>query len=233
MKRPFAVIGGVLFVASLLYFAVSYTWRFAGMGGPWSVAAAQDPIAINILLFSAFALHHSIFARTGIKAWIARVWPPPLERSLYVWVSSLLFLLACVFWQPVPGVLWRVSDPAAMAMQAGQLVALIFILAAARELDVLTLAGIRQVLAPAAPAPPTLDDTGPYRLVRHPIYLGWSLLVWLAPTMNGTRFVFAATSCLYLFLAVPFEERDLRRVFGEAYDRYARRVRWRMLPGLY
>jgi protein-S-isoprenylcysteine O-methyltransferase Ste14 len=69
--------------------------------------------------------------------------------------------------------------------------------------------------------------------VRHPIYLAWFLLVWCAPFMNGTRAVFAAVSCLYLMLAIPFEERDLRRVFGKAYAEYAARVRWRVIPWLY
>jgi protein-S-isoprenylcysteine O-methyltransferase Ste14 len=69
--------------------------------------------------------------------------------------------------------------------------------------------------------------------VRHPIYLGWFLMVWGAPEMTGTRLVFAAASCVYLLLAIIFEERDLHRTFGTAYQRYARRVRWKVLPGVH
>jgi protein-S-isoprenylcysteine O-methyltransferase Ste14 len=69
--------------------------------------------------------------------------------------------------------------------------------------------------------------------VRHPIYLGWLQLVWPVWVMTGSRFVFAVTSSLYLVLAIPIEERELRRTLGAAYDTYARRVRWRMVPFVY
>ena len=119
-----------------------------------------------------------------------------------------------------------------LAVQAG---AVVFTVNSARRLGLLHLAGLAQVLRAdaAASAPAELDQSGPYALVRHPIYFGWLLIVWPAPTMNGTRLVFAIVSTLYLGLAVPFEERDLRRLFGPAYDAYARRVRWRIVPGLY
>jgi protein-S-isoprenylcysteine O-methyltransferase Ste14 len=74
---------------------------------------------------------------------------------------------------------------------------------------------------------------GTYRVVRHPIYLGWVLLVWAASDMTTGRLVFAAISSAYLVIAVPFEERSLRRRFGPSYDAYRRQVRWRILPGLY
>jgi protein-S-isoprenylcysteine O-methyltransferase Ste14 len=74
---------------------------------------------------------------------------------------------------------------------------------------------------------------GPYHLVRHPIYLGWALMTFGAPTMTGTRLAFAVISTAYLALAVPFEERSLVEAFGDEYLEYQRRVRWRMIPGLY
>jgi protein-S-isoprenylcysteine O-methyltransferase Ste14 len=74
---------------------------------------------------------------------------------------------------------------------------------------------------------------GLYGLVRHPIYFGWALMVWATPVMTGTRLAFAAISTLYLVAAIPFEERSLRALFGAGYDAYARKVRWKMLPGVY
>jgi protein-S-isoprenylcysteine O-methyltransferase Ste14 len=232
VQRLFAVAGGVLFVGSLAYFGVSLVWRFAETGGPWSTAAAARPITIDILLFSAFAVHHSVFARLGLKAWVADRWPG-LERSIYVWISSGLFLLVCRLWQPVSGVLWAAGPPASVILGTGQLAAGVFVLAAARRLDVLDLAGLRDAFATTTGPRRRIDSRGPYRLVRHPIYLGWCLLVWLPPTMNGTRLVFAMVSCLYLVLAVPLEERDLRRAFGDEYARYEAKVRWRVIPGVY
>ena len=160
-----------------------------------------------------------------------RTWPPALERSLYVWVASLLFLIVCGLWQPVPGVWWDVQGSGRGLMQLGQLGAAVFILLAARRLDVLELAGVLQVLDVRSERTTTeLDTSGPYGIVRHPIYLGWVLFVWLTPTMNGTRLVFALVSCVYLFVAVPFEERDLLKGFGQAYRDYQGKVRWRILP---
>ena len=112
---------------------------------------------------------------------------------------------------------------------------MVFTVGSARRLGLLHLAGLSQVLRAdaSASAPAELDQSGPYALVRHPIYFGWLLIVWPAPTMTGTRLVFAIVSTLYLGLAVPFEERDLRRLFGPAYDAYARRVKWPdQCPGL-
>ena len=101
-------------------------------------------------------------------------------------------------------------------------------------LDVFTLSGIRQTFETANRSNSfQVIDRGPYGLVRHPIYLGWFAAVWLAPHMTGTRLTFAAISCLYLMLAVPFEERDLRHTLGSAYEVYMRKVRWKIIPGVF
>ena len=80
---------------------------------------------------------------------------------------------------------------------------------------------------------PRLRHDSLYGLVRHPIYFAWLLMVWPAPVMTGSRLTFAALTTLYLVVAIPLEERSLRKAFGPAYDHYRRRVRWRMLPGVY
>jgi len=98
-------------------------------------------------------------------------------------------------------------------------------------IDGLQLAGIRQALGNSISE--RFKVVGPYRLVRHPIYLGWMLMVFAVPDMTWTRFVFAAVSSAYLIVAIPFEERSLVAVFGDEYVEYQRRVRWRVLPGLW
>ena len=227
-----AAAGGLVFVAALVNFAVWYVR--GGAAAPDPSVPAWRPVLIDIALFSGFALHHSVFARTGAKAWIQRLAPAALERSIYVWIASLLFIAVCVWWQPVPGVAWDVHGPARVGLVGVQALAGVFTLAAARRLDVLDLAGVSQVLRQG---PNTtrheLDESGPYGIVRHPIYLAWMALVWCAPAMDGTRLVFAAVSTAYLLVAIPFEERDLRRVFGRDYAQYSQHVRWRVLPFLY
>jgi protein-S-isoprenylcysteine O-methyltransferase Ste14 len=233
-KRPAAcaVAGALVFVGSLVYGAWSYIWRF-GDTPPLAFERSTGAAAWNVLLFTLFALHHSVFARTPLRQWTARIVSPALERSAYVWIASLLFIVVLAAWQPVGGVAWRADGSSAAILAAGQIVGLCVTLRAAGALDVYSLAGVRQAVGGASSAPATVLDSGLYGFVRHPLYFGWALMVWLAPTMNGTRLVFAAVSTLYLVLAIPLEERSLRREFGDAYDRYADRVRWRMLWGIY
>lgn len=229
----FAWAGAALFAFSLLFFLSSYVVRFAGVvaGGPlWK------PIAVDVALFGVFALHHSLLARPRARAAVRAVVSPALERSVYTWTASLLFIGVCAWWQFVPGELYHLHGPAAWTAHGVLLAGLVVTLRSSARLDVMELAGVRQVLASAGGAgadAPRLQTGGLYRVVRHPVYLGWVLIVFGTPHMTGTRLAFALISTLYLALAVPFEERDLRRTFGGRYGDYCRHVRWRMLPGIY
>ena len=256
-----AWIGAGLFFASLTYCAY---FHLIVLGQPGVVPADQVPLAIatNVALFSAFALHHSVFARTGIKARLARILPPEFERSAYVWIASLLFLGVCLLWQPLPGVAWEATGALRFVLYGVQFAGLVFTLQSASRLDIWDLSGVRQVRAarhaaeapgtndapraggsaaaanassvatsPAAPAP--LEVRGPYRWLRHPIYLGWVLLVFGAPAMTSGRLLFAAVSTAYLVVAIPIEERSLIAEFGQSYRDYQRQVRWRLLPGVW
>jgi protein-S-isoprenylcysteine O-methyltransferase Ste14 len=225
------LVGGVAFVASLLYFTYAYLGRFGTAVDP--ATPLTRPVLIDAALFAAFALHHSLFARARAKRRVESLVSPAYERSVYVWGSSLLFGAVCVLWQPIPGALWIAPAGLAPILLAAELGGGLLSVVSARRLDVLDLAGLRQAAA-TAPAPvPALIRTGPYGLVRHPVYLGWIIFVWVTPAMTGTRLVFAAVSTLYLAVAVLFEERDLTRIFGPGYSEYQRQVRWRMLPFVY
>jgi len=205
------------------------TWRFVSLGTPPADGPLFQGLLINTALFGIFALHHSVLAREPVKARVARLVSAPLERPTYVWVASLLFIAACVAWQPITGLVYRISPPWAWAIGCLQLVGGVLTLDAARRIDVRVLAGLR----PEPAQDGDLVARGTYRLVRHPIYLGWVLLVWAASDMTTGRLVFASISTAYLVIAVPFEERSLRRRFGPSYDVYRQTVRWRIVPGLY
>ena len=230
--RVFALVGGVVFVASLVHFAWCFSTRYASASMPPS-GEVWPPALVDVVLFSAFSLHHSLFARTRVKQWLTRRMPPALERSVYVWIASLLFIATCALWQPVPGLFWHVNGWTARVFTTLQIVGGIASVQMAPRLDIWQLSGIRQVFAGPRFGQPEFVDRGLYGWVRHPIYTAWMLFVWLPPEMNATRFVFAAVSTFYLALAVPFEERDLVRMFGADYEGYQRRVRWRMIPGVY
>lgn len=219
----------MFFIGALLYFAYRYAFVF-GREEPGAISALA--IAIDVALFSIFALHHSVFARAQFRNRITRM-VGALERSTYVWIASLLFIATCAWWQPVAGAMWRMDQPAIRwSLHAAQLVGVVIILLSALMLDFLELGGFKQVRR-VQTDPPQFKAAGPYGWVRHPIYSGWFLMVFAVPDMTLTRFVFAATSSIYLLIAIPLEERSLRRSSGGAYDRYMRDVPWKLVPRLF
>lgn len=224
VARLFSWTGALLFVLSLAYFLVSYLTTFGVVS---SDGGAGPAVAWDVAIFTVFALHHSICAREPIRRWMARVAAPGLERSLYVWIASLLFLLVCAWWRPVPGVAWSADGVVLWLLRGVQAAALWLILRSAAILDIWELAGLRPL------RPPAFTTTGPYGWVRHPIYAGWFLFVFAASPMTMTRLVFAIVSGAYLLIAIPFEERTMRAASEGAYDRYGSQVRWRLVPGVY
>jgi protein-S-isoprenylcysteine O-methyltransferase Ste14 len=256
--RALALSGAVLFAASL----ASGVWLYVSLGHPVGSAAHARPAAVavlaNLLIFGLFALHHSLLARAGAKARLTRLIPAELERTAYVWVASLLFLLVVLAWQPVPGIIYQVDGWGRWILYAMQTAGVVLTLLAAAAINPRELTGVQQAWSydalasgartaaagastaaagaasgSAASEPEPFVARGAYGLVRHPIYLGWFLMVWPAPLMTGGRLTFAAISSCYLLIAIPWEERSLAQQHGEAYLRYTRQVRWRVLPGLY
>jgi protein-S-isoprenylcysteine O-methyltransferase Ste14 len=223
-ERLFVWAGGALFVASLVFCAYSYLvrWSAASAGGGWPA------YVVNSVLLSVFALHHSLFARDRVKRWLARRLPEPLLRSVYVWTAALLLIVACAFWQPISSDLYQVHGGRTVLHAIVQLLGLWLIARAVATIDPLDLAGIRP-----RKAAERLQVVGPYRLVRHPVYFGWVLVVFGASHMTGERFAFAILTTLYIAIAIPWEERSLTAAFGEDYERYKQQVRWKLVPYIY
>jgi len=236
--RLLALGGLFFFVDSLLYFVYRYIVVFGRETvGPISYRA----IAADVVIFSVFALHHSLFARDVFRKLITRL-VGTLERSVYVWIASALFIAVCALWRPVAGAAWRVDQPVlAWCIVAAQIVGGWLALRSAFLIDIRELSGLKQLDTDAPrvqkdpPSVPPIEfkTRGPYGWVRHPIYSGWFLIVFAVPVMTLTRLVFAVTSSAYLLIAIPFEERSLRRSSQGTYDQYMREVRWRLVPRLF
>jgi protein-S-isoprenylcysteine O-methyltransferase Ste14 len=224
MDRLFVWLGGTIFVASLVYCA---WWYLVPLGatGPF---AGSRAVAIDAALFSLFALHHSLLARGPAKHALARIVPEKLLRSTYVWIASLLLGMVFWSWRRVGGELYHVAGVRAAALAAVQLGGVAMIAWSVRGLDPLELAGIRPERQDGG-----LQITGPYRWVRHPLYLGWMIATFGAAHMTGDRFAFAAISAIYLIAAIPLEEASLGAAFGPGYRRYQQQVRWRVIPYVY
>ena len=215
--------GGAVFVGALAFCAYSYAV-------PWSRAGAfsLSAAAVDAVLFSVFALHHSLFAREPVKRWLAAAVPEALLRSVYVWLASLLLIGVCLAWAPVGGELYAHHSIAAFGHGFLQAMGVVIIAMAVRTIDPLELAGIRRHAAAES-----LQIIGPYHWVRHPLYSGWLLVTFGAAHMTGDRLIFAGISTLYLLIAMPLEERSLRSSFGAEYDEYRTQVRFRLIPYVY
>ena len=243
--RPFQWLGVLLFLCSLGFFLLSYLTTF---GAPAAGGAATFAVVWNVTLFTLFALHHSVCARTPVRLWITRLVPTALERSTYIWIASLLLIAVCALWRPVPGVAWDANAALHWPLRLLQLSGTWLTIRSAAILDVLPFAGIGDVnsigisparddsahrSAAAEAATVEFRTSGPYGWVRHPIYAGWFLIVFAAVPMTMTRLTFAVVSCAYVLLAIPLEEGSMRAGARQAYGRYEAQVRWRLLPGVY
>ncbi len=226
LARAFTGGGALVFVIAL---AVG-TWRFIALGTPPADGPLLTGLLANTLLFGLFALHHSVLAREPVKAAVARLVSPTLERTTYVWIASLLFIVACLAWRPIAGVFYR--DSAALGL-ADRRAAARRRPADARRGAAHRRAGPGRAAARAGPRPATSWLAAPTgSSVTRSTSAG---SCWSGPRSDMTmgRLVFAVISTTYLVIAVPFEERSLRRRFGPSYDAYRRQVRWRIVPGLY
>jgi len=222
-------------VAYLVFFvAILYAIGFVtGMVVPKTidsgpVGPAMEAIIIDLLLMSLFAVQHSVMARPQFKRWWTQFVPVAVERSTFVLFASLALLLLYWQWQPIPAVVWQVSNPqTATALLGFELIGWALVFASTFLINHFELFGLHQVTNNLAGKPmPKVRFRTPalYKLVRHPIYLGFLIAFWAAPVMTAGRLLFAAVTTAYIFVGIALEERDLVAVFGDEYRRYRQRV---------
>jgi protein-S-isoprenylcysteine O-methyltransferase Ste14 len=223
-------------VACYLVFLASFLYAIAFIGNLGTPTALDAPaagsvaraLAIDAGLLALFALQHSIMARKGFKQRWTRLVPRPIERSTYVLFSSLALILLFWQWQPIGGLVWSVESAAAAAVLRTLFAfGWLLVLVATFLIDHFDLFGLRQVWLYLIGQPYTarpFTTPGPYRLVRHPLYVGWFFAFWATPTMTVAHLVFAIATSAYILIAIQLEERDLVREFGRTYEDYRRRV---------
>jgi len=233
MKRAAVFIYGIavyaLFFGVFLY-AVGFVGNFLV---PKSIdSAPQVPLLqallVNVALLCVFGVQHSVMARPAFKRWLTRWLPEPMERSTYVLFSSLALVLLFWGWQPMGGMVWNVQDPVARAVLYGLFAfGWLLVLVTTFLINHFDLFGLRQVWLYARGrqyAHLRFVTPGPYRLVRHPLYVGWFFAFWATPTMTATHLLFAVVTAAYILVAIQFEERDLLDMHGADYANYRARV---------
>ncbi|MFK7735733.1 MAG: methanethiol S-methyltransferase [Pirellulaceae bacterium] len=188
------------------------------------VSRLGEALLINFFVFAAFGIQHSVMARPAFKAWWTKVIPEAAERSTYVLFSGVAMLLLMFSWQPLGGAIWSIDyQPARCILHTLYFAGWGILFGSTFALNHFDLFGLRQVWFYFHGKPYEVlqfKTPGPYRFVRHPLYVGWLMLAWATPDMTLAHLGFAVMTTAYILIAIRWEERDLVNFHGDDYIRY-------------
>jgi len=234
MKKFIAFIYGIL---AYLIFLISFLYAIGFVGSfivPKAINSGTETpflqaLIINLLLLGAFAIQHSVMARPAFKKWITKIISPAVERSTYVLLSSLALLLLYWKWQPMTAIIWEANNEIISAIVIGIFfLGWLIVFLSTFMINHFELFGLKQIfdnLKNKQPQSPKFQINFFYKIVRHPIMLGFLIAFWATPLMTVGHLVFAIMTTLYILIAVKYlEEKDLKEAIGKEYEEYQKEV---------
>ncbi len=232
MKRLAVLVYGFFCYGLLGIVALWLAGFMTNLGVPNSIdrsapGAWPTALLIDSALILLFGLQHSLMARAPFKRWWTKIVPPPIERSTYVLVSTLVTAVLLWQWRPIPAIIWDVdASPLRWVVWVLFLADGLLLVAASFMIDHFELFGLRQVVdywRGTATTAPVFSTPWLYRYVRHPLMTGTLLIFWLTPVMTAGHLLFALGMSAYILIGLHYEERDLRRNFA-GYGAYRQRT---------
>lgn len=186
----------------------------------------MEALVRNVLLLTLFAVQHSVMARPAFKRWWTRIVPTQVERSTYVLLASSILLLLFWQWRSISGVVWDARSTMLGALLLGLFgVGWLIVLLSTFMINHFDLFGLRQVTLYFQRRPYTpvsFVTRGLYKIVRHPIMLGFLIAFWATPVMTLGHLMFAVITTAYILVALQLEEHDLLEADRPTYERYRR-----------
>jgi protein-S-isoprenylcysteine O-methyltransferase Ste14 len=225
----FGVLSYALFFGVFVY-AIGFVtnWLVPKSLDSGPAPSAAIALAVNLGLLGLFAAQHSVMARPHFKIWWTRFVPYDAERSMYVLASSLAMIALYAWWQPLPGIVFELEHPVARAIAYGLCgLGAALVLYSTFLIDHFDLFGLRQswlALRGEVYTHRPFRTPGLYEHVRHPLYVGWLIFFWAAPTLTAGHLLLAAGITGYILIAIVFEERDLLAHFGADYRAWRART---------
>ncbi|MDH5413896.1 MAG: NnrU family protein [Flavobacteriaceae bacterium] len=234
MKKSIILLYGIL---AYVVFLIAFLYAIGFVGNiivPKTIDSGVEPtllkaILTNVILLSVFALQHSIMARPAFKKWFTTIISPAMERSTYILLSSLALLLIYWQWQPITTIVWKIENEIVSLVITGIFfLGWLIVLLSTFMINHFELFGLAQIfdnLKNKQTANPKFQTNYLYKIVRHPIMLGFIIAFWATPTMTVGHLLFALVTTIYIFIAVKYlEEKDLRKFIGEKYETYQKEV---------
>lgn len=234
----YGVIAYFMFFGTVLYMmAFIGNYQIEGIIGDYSITKTIDsgpegPLGITLImdvgLLALFGVQHTLMARPAFKSWWTQFVPKSVERSTYVLVSSLLLILLFYYWQPINIELWNASGNI-----LGTILVVLYwfgwglVFFSTFVIDHFDLFGLKQVFynlqSKEMPAY-QFQIRSLYKIVRHPLMVGWIVVFWATPVMTNGHLLFATILTIYILIALVYEEKDLEDFFGEKYREYKAKV---------